>query len=229
MTVIEMIVSHVISKQPPRLRWSASVAREIFQFAKWFNLSGIFGYLSNNIDDLFVGKMLGTSALGIYQMGYNIAQSSTADVGEVVGGAMFPIQTKHKNTSNYVWRSYIINLSVLILFFLLVYIAVTLYGSWGVTALFGEDWRAVAGILPVLTIALALQGINNITFPLFYIEHHPQKYTVISFIQLVMLGICIYPLITSLGILGASWAILLSRIVVQPVYAYWILRSKSHI
>ena len=57
-------------------------------------LTGIFGYLSENLDNIVIGRMLGTYSLGIYQNSYKISTLTISEIVEVTNKVTFPVYTK---------------------------------------------------------------------------------------------------------------------------------------
>ena len=57
---------------------------------KWLTAAGVFDYLFTHIDDLVVGKVLGTGVLGIYQQAYRVATLPTIETEQVFNKVTFP-------------------------------------------------------------------------------------------------------------------------------------------
>src|SRR5687767_6666961 len=68
--IFEVLLTFLMFKEKPRLQYLKSRAHEIFHNMKGLNISSILGYVVENVDSLIVGKVIGTSGLGIYQNSY---------------------------------------------------------------------------------------------------------------------------------------------------------------
>ena len=64
---LEVILSFVLFKPTPIFSFNLTIVRGIVNRGKWVTAYGIFNYLSQESDDIVVGKLLGASPLGIYQ------------------------------------------------------------------------------------------------------------------------------------------------------------------
>lgn len=146
---------------PVRLRFvfHPEAAKRILRFG--LNLSGfhIFNYFSRNTDNLLIGKFLGKTPLGYYQMGYMLMtyplQNFTLMVTQVVYPAMAKFHDDHARV-----RATYLRISALVA---LVTIPVML--GMGITApslvrvVLGAKWAPVAPLLMVFAPLGAAQSI----------------------------------------------------------------------
>jgi lipopolysaccharide exporter len=64
--LVRTILSYRVHPYRPRWQLAPEQIKEFFNFGKWVLLSSILVFLNSQGDDVFVGKLLGVSALGMY-------------------------------------------------------------------------------------------------------------------------------------------------------------------
>ena len=62
--VIEVILSFALFKERPKLNLEKDKFMKVIHMGKWITGAGIFSYIFQNIDNVVVGKFLGTTSLG---------------------------------------------------------------------------------------------------------------------------------------------------------------------
>lgn len=75
--VANVAVSYVVAPFRPRVLFKH--ARELFSFSGWLSASQVINTLNWRFDQLLVGKLLSSSALGFYSMGSNLALMPTRE------------------------------------------------------------------------------------------------------------------------------------------------------
>jgi lipopolysaccharide exporter len=95
------IVSYFIHPYRPHLSSDLGKAKELFGFGKWILGSSILVFLITQGDDIFVGKLLGATALGFYQLAYRISNMPATEITHVISQVSFPAYSKlQDNISN---------------------------------------------------------------------------------------------------------------------------------
>jgi len=87
-------VSYLIHPYKPHLSLSWDKVKELFNFGKWIFGSSILIFLITQGDDIFVGKLLGATALGFYQMAYRISNMPATEITHVISQVTFPPYSK---------------------------------------------------------------------------------------------------------------------------------------
>ncbi len=81
----------LVSKWRPSLNWDTGEIRGVMKFGS--NLVGfnVFNYFIRNMDNLFIGRFLGSTDLGYYSMAYRLMLWPLQNISSVVGRALFPV------------------------------------------------------------------------------------------------------------------------------------------
>ena len=105
--VLEVILSFIVVKPTPSLQFHKSIFRYIVHKGKWVTAAGVFNYLFENGDDIVIGKILGTTALGLYDTAYRISMLPITEVSDVVAKVTLPIYVKIVDNKKRLLRGFI--------------------------------------------------------------------------------------------------------------------------
>jgi len=203
-------MSYVIESYKPKIRFNVSQAKELFNFGKWVLGSSILVFLITQGDDILVGKLLGATVLGFYQMAYRISNLPATEITHVISKISFPMYSKLHDEPTELRKAYI-NMLKLISFISFLITGLILALSTEFTKLFlGENWLPIVPAIQILALAGLSRSIAAISGPVFYGVGKPKIDTIFQIIRLVILIIFIYPFTVKWGITGASFAVLLS-------------------
>ena len=126
-----------------------------------FNLTGfsIINYFARNADNFLIGKFLGSSVLGVYNMAYNIMLYPLNNVAGVIVRVLFPALSTIKNDNQGLKQAYlkVIRFIALVTFPLMFGLAVV--SDTFVLVVFGERWHSLAPLLLILSTVGLLQSI----------------------------------------------------------------------
>ena len=84
------VVSYIIHPYRPRLDLNLGRAKELFSFGKWILASSVIIFLLNQGDDIFLGKLLGITFLGFYQMAFRVSNLMTTEISHTIAQVTFP-------------------------------------------------------------------------------------------------------------------------------------------
>ncbi len=218
--VLEVILSFVFFKPWPKLSVEFDKVKNIINRGWTVTLTGIFVYLSENADNIAVGRLLGTPSLGIYQNAYKISTLTISEINEVVNKVTFPVYSKFSEDKNRLLSAFIkvITASSVTAFAFGVFIFV--FADVIVRIVLGPAWDSAVPVVKVL----ALYGILRTAFGNFsavFLSLQKQSYVAITtFVRLVVLLVILVPLVNAYGMVGAGFAMLISIVAEIPIILY---------
>lgn len=224
---VEVILSHILMSPKPKFLPNWSLIKEILHSSKWLNISGLSNYLVNNADNLIIGKILGAGQLGFYQTAFNVANATTGDVGDLGAQTVFPIYTAirdDKKRLKHAMVRAVVGVGGLIA---LPIVVILLQPSLVVRFVLGETWLPIVPLLPYLYAALWLKGINLLMYPIFLATEQVKRSVLTQVLHVVVMISLIIPMAKSGGTVGASQALLLSYLFVQPVMGVFLHKTFS--
>lgn len=228
--LLEVMISFLFIKPCPKVNFKITNIKKIISRGKWVTLYGIFHYVSQEGDNVVVGRILGTTALGIYQMGYKLSTLPISEISDVVNKVIFPVYARiayNKDRLLKAFRKTIISTVVPVL--MLGTVIFILPKSFIILVL-GHRWIELTTILRILAVYGVLRAIVSTSSVLLLALGKQNYVTVINFARLLTLAITIVPLTYYFGIRGASFSALLSVFVELPIVAYYVFlvfRNRS--
>ena len=218
----QTVVSYVLADRWFRPSFDVTKARELVDYGKWLVGSGILSYLYGEGDDVFVGRILSTQALGFYQLAYRLSNAPATEVAQTISQVVMPAYSKIQDDIPAVREGFrrTLRLSTLVAFPLGVGIIVV--ADPFVATFLGEQWGPMVLPMQVLTVYGLLRSLRTPAAPLFKALGRPDFLTKLQVVTLVVLAVAIYPLTVTLdlGLTGASIAVVLSGVAYLPPAAY---------
>ncbi|MBL7074895.1 lipopolysaccharide biosynthesis protein [candidate division KSB1 bacterium] len=207
--VLQLGAVWFVSEWRPRLAFSRKMAVELFGFGKNIMGLGVVFFAIRNIDDAFVGKLLGTATLGIYNFAYRIANIPATHITNVIGRIMFPVYSKISNYTFDLRNAFLKTLRVTSLVSIPVAFLIVLVTPDFINLYF-EKWRAA--ILPIQLLAIygLIRSLGSGMGGVFLAKGKPEIMLKISAVQLIILGIFLYPVTKLSGVTGVCALVIIS-------------------
>ena len=203
-------VSYLIHPYRPHLSSDIGKAKELFGFGKWIFGSSILVFLITQGDDIFVGKLLGVTALGFYQLAYRISNMPATEITHVISQVTFPAYSKLQDDLPKLREAYLKVLQfTAFLSFPIAGLIFVLAPDF--TRIFlGEKWMPMVPAMQVLVFAGLVRSIAATSGAIFYGVGKVQLDTRLQIIRFFVLAVLIYPFTIAWGILGTSIVVFLS-------------------
>jgi O-antigen/teichoic acid export membrane protein len=217
-------VSYLIHPYRPHLSSDLGKVKELFGFGKWIMGSSILVFLLTQGDDIFVGKLLGATALGFYQLAYKISNMPATEISHLIAIVTFPAYSKLQDNLLKLKETYLKILQLTAFLSIPIAGLIFILAIDFTTIFLGEKWIPMVPAMQVLALYGALRAIGATTGVVFMAVGKPKIRTKIQFFQLILLGILIYPLTINWGILGASIAVTAYALIFNFVAVYKVLK-----
>lgn len=210
-----MLVSYIIHPYRPKISWDNEAFRELFNFGKWITGSNILVFALTEGDDLIAGKLLGTVALGYYQMSFRISSLPATELMRMLNQVMFPAYSKIKNSVRLLQQTFLKTFSMSAAFIMLIGGLIIALANDFTQIFLGTKWAGIVVPMQVLAIWGVIRALGGSTSPIFLALGKPKIITYFQAGMLVMMGMIIIPLTKKYGVVGTSWAVVLSNLLVH--------------
>lgn len=213
--------SYLIHPYRPRFRFDRDRAKDLFDFGKYITAQSTVLFLLTEGDDVIVGKVLGATSLGLYQVAYKLSNIAATQITHVISGVTFPAYSKLQAQPRKLQRALLRTLATV------TFLALPVAGGLGVlapdiTSIFlGQQWLPMVPAMQAMCIFGALRAISATFGPVYRALARVDVPLKISLTQLVVLGCLIYPFMLHWDILGASLAITIA------MFMSWIYTSHQ--
>jgi len=210
--LVRMVVSYIIHPYQPRLSFNRVKFRELFGFGKWVLGSSILIFLLTQGDDIFVGKLLGVTALGFYQLAYRISNIPATEITHVISQVTFPAYSKLQDDIPKLREAYLRVLQVTTFLSFPVAGLIFLLAPDFTKIFLGKKWMPMVPAMQILVIFGATRSLGATMGSILYAVGKPKIQTKLSSIQLIVMAMIIYPLTIKWGILGTALAVVISNV-----------------
>jgi len=157
--MVSALLLGTICSWRPQLTFSGRAVKELLHFSS--NLTGynLFNYWARSLDNLLIGKFIGSAGLGIYTRAYSTMLMPISQVSTTVGQVMFPSLSTIQAEKIRVKKIYLNTLAMIALISFPMMMGLMVVADDFVFALFGQKWVEVIPILRILCLIGMLQSL----------------------------------------------------------------------
>lgn len=166
-SIITLMLMWRLSTWRPIFKFNWSAIKELLGFS--INLMGTqtYNYWTRNLDNLLIGRFLGSGPLGIYNRAYNIMLFPLNNVSRVISRVMFPSMSMIQKDKARVKKIYLqVTRSIALITFPLMSGLFVTADSF-VIAVFGQQWEQMIPILRIFCFLSMEQSITTLNGNLF--------------------------------------------------------------
>ncbi len=225
--IFEVCLSFIMLQEKPVFHYIKSRGVAIFKNARWLSLSSLLSYLNDNVDDFLLGKIVGTHRLGIYHNAYALSHKVNYELSKSAYHGIMPIFNKMtQNDENLrlkraFFKSFFATLAIVTL----ISVPLIFFPEFLVNFLLGEQWLEAIDILRILTLAGLVHTMANLCYALIIAK---KKYLYLNAHMIVSLTLLISGIIilgNKYGLMGAVYAIFISRLISLPIALAGVKKS----
>lgn len=202
-----VLLSYFFHPYRPRLALERKALGRAWSMGKYLLIIAIASYPMNMADNVMVGRLLGSGALGNYSLAFNISSTPIQVLAFAFGAVLFPAYAELATQRPKQLEQALVKVFGLSLIAMLT-LGVTFYliGSDVVQVLFGSKWTTAGTVLPLLALIIPFRGFNLIVTPLFYAADRSKYVAVGRILEALVFLALLYPFIQAFGLKGAAWA-----------------------
>jgi len=210
--VFKCFLSYVIFKYRPRFELEIHKIKELFHFGKWILVSSVITVLAMYLDNILVGKLIGITALGLYQVAFKFSHTGSGELTVILGQVYFPYFSAIQDNKGESEKAYLsmVKLNVIVMSFLVTGM-VCLAPSF--TLLFLDwKWHSIIGILQILAMASFFNSIVASANPYFKGKGTPVLMFVTQAVKVTALVVFIFLLSPKMGVKGVAYSVLIAEL-----------------
>lgn len=222
--VVRLVVSYFVHSYRPRLRFEGAKAKELYAFGRWILGSSILVFLLNQGDDILLGKVLGVTALGLYQMAYRISNLPATEITHVISQVTFPAYSKLQDRLPQLRQAYLQTLQVVAFLSFPIAGGIAFFAPDFTRIFLGEQWMPMVPAMQVLAIWGLMRSLGAMSGSLFQGVGRPSILTSIQLAKLALLATLIYPFTVRWGMLGTALAVVIHTLPIEIYVHYRVIR-----
>ncbi len=207
-----LVLSYVIHPYRPKLNFDLRKVRDLSNYGRWILVSSALVFILIQGDDILVGRILGVAALGFYQMAYGFSNTPSTEISQMFSQVAFPVYSKLQDDLVQLKHLFLRTLKLTSFFsFLLIGFLVALAPDFTLFFL-GDSWSPIIPLIQILAWWGLIRGLGEAAAALFMAVGKPRIYSRLQFVQVILLLVLFFPLISYYGLVGVSIAVLFSSI-----------------
>jgi O-antigen/teichoic acid export membrane protein len=164
-STVHMLASHFLPGTSHRnaFQLEPRARAELFQFGRWIFLSSALTFLAIRADQLLLGRWLGASLMGVYNIGQTLADLCDTLATRLTNGVIYPMLARvHTQRPAELADAYY---KVRLWFDLLLFTGLGGFAAmseWSIALLYDERYAAAAEVMQILTFRAAVAALATL-------------------------------------------------------------------
>ncbi|MDW8319413.1 MAG: lipopolysaccharide biosynthesis protein [Anaerolineae bacterium] len=201
-SVLRTGLVYLVHPWRPRLEFDRRLFRQLFGYGKHVTASQVLIFGITNIDDLFVGRMLGDTALGHYGMAYRISNLPATNITRLVSRVTFPAFSVLQSERERMRQIYFEVVRYVSLLAVPIAVATVVFAHDFVYAVLNEQWAPAIVPMQWLAVYGLLRSVAANMGNVFQAGGKPQWLSGIAAWRLATMAVLLYPAIRLGGVVG---------------------------
>lgn len=222
----DTLASYWVKPYVPSLQVDWAKARELARFGRWIFSFRAVGFFTGHLDSLLVGKLLGAPALGVYQMGLQLAVSPIATVGVHLHGVMFPAFATMEDDRGRRF-AFLRALAIVSSIVVPVGLFLTVFGEFVVTLVLGQAWAGAGPLIRILAWVGVMKALTIVVSAFLLATGRPDLDFRASLPKLVILALFLYPAASAYGLPGVAVVLVAGTLVAFLYQIVLLLRAVA--
>jgi O-antigen/teichoic acid export membrane protein len=220
---VSFIVSYIIDSYRPKFFLNLQMLNELLSFGKWILGSTVLIFITLQGDDLIVGKLLGATALGFYQIGYKISNVIATEISNPIMTVTFPAYSHLQDDPARLREAYLKVLRFITFFsFPIAGLTFATAKNFTMTVL-GNKWEPIIPLVMILVFLAISRSIRGTLGSLARGIGRPEIETKVTAFQVIILMSLIFPGVLLFGLTGVAVVMVIQNLITLPVALNMIL------
>jgi len=214
-----------IEKWRPRWLFSRQKFVEIFKFGRNLLGESWCNYLSQNLDYLIIGRMLGMDSLGLYKLAYGLPHLIYENFPKKISPVLYPLLCSLRGNITKYREAFIRPVSIVsvLAFPMLTYLA---YNSHDIILLlYGQRWLSMVPLVRIMTILAMFRCVGTFVGAILNSHGRPDIGFKINVFKLPLFVLGIFVSVSFYGLPGVCWT--MASIEGFSVIAVYVYLSKK--
>lgn len=212
-SIFRCAISYILFEFRPKFKLEIEKIKELFQFGKWILVSAIITLLAMYLDKVLVGKLVGITALGLYQVAFRFAHTGTSELRNILGQIYFPYFSVLQDQKEEAKKSYVNLLHAVVIISLMITTGVLCLSPAFTILFMDEKWVSIIPIIQLLSVAAFIGILVSSGNPFFTGLGRPKLMVFLQFIKVISLAIFIFIFGTEMGVKGIAISVTLANTV----------------
>jgi O-antigen/teichoic acid export membrane protein len=209
-SISKSLVIKISAKEDLEFRLNIRIIQHVLSFGGWVLLGSVLFWGYTTIDNIVIGKLLGTATLGYYVVAYGWGTFASENIQNVLTTTLLPAYSLMKGSPKRIKKAFLKVARVNSLILMPVTFGLMSVADYFIMFILGEKWWPSYEILLILSIFGFIRGLESGSVSVFYAMNKPKYYVLLSAITFVLMLLTLYPAINSFGLIGAGISVTFS-------------------
>jgi len=194
-TTVNSIGAFWLVKWRPIFKFSSQSLSVLLKYGLPATGNYLLSFLVRNSDDFFIGRVIGASALGLYNRAYMLMLLPIGNITSVLSNVLFPSWSKMQDDPAEIKRVYIKISGIISFISFPLMTLLSFLAEPTVLLLFGEQWLKMSTVLSILCLIGMLQSVGALVGLIYMVF---DKNILLLKINIIISGIIIFVIIGSI-------------------------------
>jgi O-antigen/teichoic acid export membrane protein len=222
--VVSTSLLWLVSPWRPRLTFSVASLRDLGGFSGAVFGQRLLYYLHANVDKVLVGRVLGSTSLGVYGLAYTVVAVPFSRLAVPVAEVLFPAFSRLQDDRRVLADSWLRASRLVAALSMPALVGLAAVAPDFVEVVLGGKWHSIAPVIQILAWVGLLQSLQTLNAPLLQALDRTGtllRYSVFFFcahVTAFVVGV-------QFGVVGIAAAYAISTSIVEPVFAWLTARA----
>jgi O-antigen/teichoic acid export membrane protein len=222
--LVQLGVSYAVHDYRPWPRFDRDRAAELIGYGKWIFGSSVVSFFYSDGDDIFVGRVLGSASLGLYQVAYRLSNAPATEIAHTISRVSMPAYSKIQDDEAALQAGFHRVLQFSSLASVPTGVGIAVVAPVFVPTFLGDGWGGMVAPMQVLALFGVLRSVRTCASPLFKALGRPDLTAKIHAVRLLLMVVTIYPLTRAFGLVGTAASVLSTSAVGVPIATALVVR-----
>ena len=214
--VINVLVVWIMVPWRPRWCFDLSLAGKMLKFGGMVSIENLLSWSVNTIDDVLVGKWLGSASLGLYSLGFKIGIAPAKYISSSLIRVAFPAFSRMQKNKNDLQSAFLKTVKYIALVSFPIGVGIAVTASLFVPLFFGEKWVKAVPVIQCISIYGIFMSIGSMLPQIYKALGRPDIYLKYVTVR-CLVAIPIYFYVVPIGLTALSVAHLALTMAFFPI------------
>jgi O-antigen/teichoic acid export membrane protein len=214
-SALKVVLSFLLVPGRPTLRFNPQIAGELFRYGRFITGLTVVLFLTSEIDNMVVGKLLDMPSLGLYTMAFTLANLPATHIAKVSASVIFPAYSALQGHPERMRLAYLSVLRVVAALAFPAAVGLAVLAPEIVAIVYGTKWLGAVPPLRILALFGAARAVSMLGGYLYNAIGKPSISFYMVTAKLVIILAAIYPMTLYLGLSGAAMAMAIPQVMVD--------------
>jgi PST family polysaccharide transporter len=220
------ILAWIVFPWLPRLRINFQIAGRLLKYG--IPLMGSTGVtvLSDNLDYMFIGRLLGNTALGIYTLAYRLPELVALNILYITAQVLFPAYAAMQHQMDLLRKGFLATVRFVQIIMVPICLGLVVAADPLVRVAFGEQWLDAIPVVRLIALFILMRSAGYHVGDVYKAVGRPDILVKLDMLHLVLLAPALW-YGTRFGLVGVGWAHFLVSFVSAIIYLAVAMRFLS--